>query len=99
MKAGAANSSEVRIRRPPVAQFFPGVIFGLYWERVTATGVFAGILSGVGMAMILVLSKHDPLIGLNAGFVALCVNVAVTVVASVLTPSQPNGLEGSAGVV
>jgi hypothetical protein len=47
----------------------------------------------VGTAMILIPSRHDPLIGLNAGFVALCVNVAVTVVASVFTPAQPNGLE------
>jgi SSS family solute:Na+ symporter len=76
-----------------IAQFFPGVIFGLYWKRVTAAGVFAGILAGVGMSMILILSQHDPLIGLNAGFVALCLNVAVTVVASVLTPAQRNGLE------
>jgi Na+/proline symporter len=74
-------------------------IFGLYWERVTATGVGAGILSGVGVAMILILSKHDPLIGLNSGFVAPCVNLAVTVMASALTPAQPNGLAGVAGVV
>jgi hypothetical protein len=43
--------------------------------------------------MALVFSKHDPFIGLNAGFVALCVNVAVTVVASVLTPAQQNGFQ------
>ena len=82
-----------------VAQFFPGVIFGLYWERVTAPGVFAGILAGVGVAVMLILSHHDPLIGLNAGFVALCVNVAVTVVISILTPAQRNRLEGSSGVI
>jgi hypothetical protein len=41
--------------------------------------------------MALVFSKHDPFIGLNAGFVALCVNAVVTVVAIVLTPAQQDG--------
>jgi SSS family solute:Na+ symporter len=68
------------------------VIFGLYWKRVTATGVLDGLVVGVGLAMILIFSHHDPLLGVNAGFVALCMNVAVTVVVSVLTPAQENGL-------
>lgn len=76
-----------------IAQFFPGVILGLYWKRVTSAGVSSGILAGVGLAMILVFSKHDPFIGLNAGFAALCVNMAVTVVASLCTPAQQNGFE------
>jgi SSS family solute:Na+ symporter len=76
-----------------IAQFFPGVVCGLYWKRVTTAGVFAGIVAGVGTAMLLVLSKHDPFIGLNAGFVALCLNVLVTVVASVLTPAQQDGFD------
>jgi SSS family solute:Na+ symporter len=82
-----------------IAQFFPGIIFGLYWERVTAAGVFPGVLSGVGVAMILTLSKHHLLIGLNARFVAPRMNLAVTVMASALTPAQLNGLAGVAGVV
>ncbi len=76
-----------------IAQFFPGVVFGLYWKRVTTAGVFVGIVVGVGMAMVLVFTKHDPFIGLNAGFVALCVNATATVVASLLTPAQRDGLE------
>ena len=76
-----------------IAQFFPGVVFGLYWKRVTTVGVFVGIVVGVGMAMVLVFTKHDPFIGLNAGFVALCVNATATVVASLLTPAQRDGLE------
>jgi SSS family solute:Na+ symporter len=76
-----------------IAQFFPGVIFGLYWKRATTAGVFVGIVVGVGMAMVLLLTKHDPFIGLNAGFVALCVNATATVVASLLTPAQRDGLE------
>ena len=82
-----------------IAQFFPGVILGLYWKRVTTPGVFGGIVAGVGTAMLLVFSKHDPFIGLNAGFVALCGNMVVTVVASLLTPPQPNGFEEPAAWV
>lgn len=76
-----------------IGQFFPGVIFGLYWRRVTTMGVFAGLLAGVGLAMIFIFTKHDPFIGLNAGFVALCVNVVVTILVSVSTPAQKNGFE------
>jgi solute:Na+ symporter, SSS family len=82
-----------------IAQFFPGVIFGLYWKRATSTGVFAGIVVGVGLVLVLVLSKRDPFMGLNAGFVALCVNGAVAVIASLCTPAQQNRLGGRAVVV
>jgi len=74
-----------------VTQFLPGVVFGLFWKRVTATGVFAGILVGVGCALLLVVTKHDPWMGLNAGFVALCLNFVVTIVMSFATRPQPDG--------
>jgi solute:Na+ symporter, SSS family len=82
-----------------IAQFFPGVLFALYWKRATAAGVFAGILAGVSLVLALVLSKHDPFLGLNAGFVALWVNVAVTVITSLCSRAQQNRLEERAGVV
>jgi hypothetical protein len=47
----------------------------------------------VGAAMILILTNQDPLIGLNAGFVPLWLNIAVTVAASVFTSAHRNGLE------
>jgi SSS family solute:Na+ symporter len=78
-----------------VTQFFPGVAFGLYWNRVTTAGVFAGMIAGLTVLAFLVLSKRDPYLGLNAGFVALCVNVVVTAVISVLSPFQRSGFEGS----
>ena len=46
--------------------------------------------------MFLVFSKHDPYFGYNAGFVALCLNLAVTVVVSMLAPAQPNRIEENA---
>jgi len=76
-----------------ISQFFPGVVFGLYWKRVTMVGVSAGLVAGVGTTALLLLSKHDPFLGLNAGFVALCINIVITVIASILTPVQPSGFE------
>jgi SSS family solute:Na+ symporter len=76
-----------------VAQFFPGVVLGLYSRRVTAAGIFAGLTAGVGIVAFLMLSKLDPFMGLNAGFIALCVNFAIAGVVSLVTASQPNGLD------
>jgi len=74
-----------------VAQFFPGVVLGLYSKRTTMSGVFAGMVTGVLIAVLLMLSKHDPIMGLNAGFIALCFNFAVTGLVSLLTYTGENG--------
>jgi SSS family solute:Na+ symporter len=74
-----------------VAQFFPGVALGLYSKRVTMPGVFAGMVTGVLIAVLLMLSKHDPIMGLNAGFIALCFNFAATGVVSLLTSTHEIG--------
>jgi SSS family solute:Na+ symporter len=76
-------------------QFFPGVVLGLCWRRVTTAGVFAGMIVGVTCAALLILSKNDPLMGVNAGFLALCLNFAVTVFVSLATQAQPDGFENS----
>ena len=68
-----------------VTQFFPGVVLGLYWRRVTATGVFIGMIVGVLVAVVLMSTHRDPIVGLNAGFVALCINFAVTIAVSLAT--------------
>jgi SSS family solute:Na+ symporter len=74
-----------------VSQFFPGVIFGLYWRRVTATGIAAGLVAGIGTAVFLILTKRDPFFGCNAGFVALAANFAIAVIASLAT--RPRRIE------
>jgi SSS family solute:Na+ symporter len=76
-----------------VAQFFPGVVLGLFWKRVTMLGVFGGMMVGVACTTFLVLSKKDPFGGLNAGFIALCANFATTVLVSRLAPVKAGGLE------
>jgi len=65
-----------------ITQFFPGVVLGLFWKGVTKTGVLWGIITGISLVAFLVLGGHDPLWGINAGFVALVVNAAVTTVVS-----------------
>jgi solute:Na+ symporter, SSS family len=74
-----------------VAQFFPGVVLGLYSKRATMPGVFAGMVTGVLVAVLLMLSKRDPIMGLNAGFIALCFNFAVTGGVSLLTSTGESG--------
>ncbi|MGA8553311.1 MAG: sodium:solute symporter family protein [Candidatus Acidiferrales bacterium] len=76
-----------------VAQFFPGVVLGLYSRRVTGAGVFAGLTTGVGIIAFLMLTKRDPYMGLNAGFIALCANFAITGVVSLITSARPTAFD------
>ena len=76
-----------------VTQFFPGVVLGLYSRRVTMAGVLSGMVVGVATVAFLMLSKRDPFIGLNAGFIALCLNFAVTGAFSLLRPIEVSGFE------
>jgi solute:Na+ symporter, SSS family len=71
-----------------VAQFFPGVVLGLCSKKVSGTGVFAGILCGVAVVAFLILTHRDPWMGLNPGFIALCVNLAVVSIISSVRPAD-----------
>jgi SSS family solute:Na+ symporter len=71
-----------------VTQCFPGVVLGLFWKRARGTGVFIGMIAGVLTAVALMSTHLDPLFGLNAGFVALCINFLVTIAASLATPAR-----------
>lgn len=62
-----------------VCQFFPGVVLGLFWKRMTGRGVFFGLTAGIGLVAYLILTGHDPFLGMNAGFVGLCLNFLVAV--------------------
>ncbi|HVA72391.1 MAG TPA: sodium:solute symporter family protein [Candidatus Limnocylindrales bacterium] len=78
-----------------VTQFFPGVVLGLYWKRVTRAGVWSGMAAGIAALAVLLLGKHDPIFGVNAGFAALCVNFAVVAGVSLLTPAERSGFHES----
>lgn len=79
-----------------ISQLFPAVIVGgLFWRRATKQGVLAGILTGWVVAGALVLTKHDPLFGWNAGFIALLANLVVfTVVSYATQPVSEDYLNG-----
>lgn len=68
-----------------VSQFFPGVVLGLFWNRVTKTGVFSGLIAGISVVVCLIVAGKDPFLGLNAGFVGLVVNALVAVSVSIFT--------------
>jgi SSS family solute:Na+ symporter len=76
-----------------VAQLLPGVVLGLYSKRVTPSGVFAGMVAGIALAVFLMLTGRDPYMGLNAGFIALCFNFAVTGVVSLITTVRVSGFD------
>jgi solute:Na+ symporter, SSS family len=71
-----------------VTQFFPGVVLGLFSKRVSGPGVFAGILVGIFTVTSLMITRRDPWIGLNAGFVALCLNFVVVTVVMIVRPNR-----------
>jgi solute:Na+ symporter, SSS family len=63
-----------------ISQFFPGIVLGLFLPRVTAVPVAAGLVTGEAVVVALLWSRHDPFMGMNAGFVGLAANALVTVV-------------------
>jgi SSS family solute:Na+ symporter len=79
-----------------VTQFFPAVALSLVWRRTSRSGVCGGLVVGVGLVLYLVISGHDPLWGMNAGFVALAANALVTVFGSLLRPDHaaPEAMDG-----
>ncbi|MBO1337684.1 sodium:solute symporter [Streptomyces sp. VRA16 Mangrove soil] len=62
-----------------MAQLVPMLLVGLLWRRLSLVGAVSGLVVGVGVVCGLVFSEHDPVFGMNAGIVALAVNVVVTV--------------------
>ena len=68
-----------------VCQFFPGVVLGLFWKRVTKEGVFTGLIVGLAIVAFLILTGRDPFLGMNAGFVGLIGNGFFTMVVSLVT--------------
>jgi SSS family solute:Na+ symporter len=67
-----------------VGQFFPGIVLGLFWNRVRGNAVLIGIIAGLGTLGFLELSGRDSWHGMAGGFLALGVNFLVTVSMSLL---------------
>jgi len=85
-----------------VTQFFPMIVLGLFWKSSTKIASFAGLIVGEFIVFYLILNKLDPLaiwgLHLNAGFVALVVNMAVFVIVSLATRT-PAGIERKARAI
>ncbi|MEV5938161.1 sodium:solute symporter family protein [Streptomyces sp. NPDC051994] len=69
-----------------MAQLLPMLLLGLVWRRVTLTGGLAGLAVGVAMVCWFVFSDRDPVWGVNAGIIALGVNLLVAVAISYVGP-------------
>jgi SSS family solute:Na+ symporter len=78
-----------------VAQLFPAIVLGVFARRVTVRPVMAGLVAGILVVIALIWTSHDPFLGMNAGFVGLAVNAAVTLVSIALV----NGGARAAGQV
>src|SRR5580704_240084 len=70
-----------------ITQLFPGVVLGLFWKRVSMPGIFAGLIFGVTLMAVLFLTKHDPFMGISAGFLGLCSNFTIAISLSLLSPN------------
>ena len=66
-----------------ITQLAPGVIFALVWPRVSAWAVGAGLLAGECVAFY---SLHNTIApaGINAGFFALVINVAICALLTII---------------
>ncbi|MCS0634636.1 sodium:solute symporter family protein [Streptomyces sp. LP05-1] len=60
-----------------MAQFLPMLLLGLVWRRLTLAGAVSGLVAGVALVCGLVFTGRDPVWGVNAGVVALALNLAV----------------------
>lgn len=69
-----------------MAQLIPMLLLGLVWRRLTLSGAVSGLVVGVGLVCGLVFTGHDPLWGVNAGLLALGVNLVVAVVVTFAGP-------------
>jgi SSS family solute:Na+ symporter len=75
-----------------VTQFAPAFILGLYWKRMNAWAVGAGIAAGEIVAFYLWHHSVD-VWGMNPGLLALVVNVVICVAVAVLTPRRPEAAQ------
>src|SRR3954447_21081426 len=74
-----------------IAQLVPAVVGGLLWRRMTTAGGLAGVVVGEAIVVPLALGGHDPLLGINAGLIALVANVLVNVAVSRAWPAEDAG--------
>lgn len=73
-----------------IAQLLPAVVIGgLMWKGATKAGTIAGLATGWGLTIVLLLSGHGQVWHMNSGFVALAANIVVFVLVSLVTKKVP----------
>lgn len=70
-----------------LAQLLPVVLGSLLWKRMSTPAAVAGLLAGVGTVVALIATGHDTVVGINAGLLALGVNLAVNITLSLVRPA------------
>lgn len=71
-----------------MAQLVPMLLLGLVWRRLTTAAAVCGLAAGVAGVCGLVFTGNDPVWGVNAGMVALAVNLAVALTVTWLGPRE-----------
>ncbi|MBB5935174.1 sodium:solute symporter family protein [Streptomyces zagrosensis] len=71
-----------------MAQLVPMLLLGLVWRRMTLYGALSGLVVGAALVCALVFTDRDPLWGVNAGLIALAVNLVVALAVSFLGPGD-----------
>lgn len=74
-----------------MAQLVPMILLGLVWRRLTLWGALSGLVVGGALVCSLVFTENDPVHGVNAGALALGVNVVVALAVSWLGPKPADG--------
>jgi SSS family solute:Na+ symporter len=74
-----------------MAQLLPMLLLGLVWRKLTLAGALSGLVAGVTAVCVLVFGGHDPVWGMNAGIVALALNLLVALVVSFSGPRERDG--------
>lgn len=69
-----------------LAQLVPVILLGLYWPRMSKQAAASGLVVGSAMMLILHMTGHDPLWGVNGGLYALAVNLVVVIALSMAMP-------------
>jgi SSS family solute:Na+ symporter len=72
-----------------ITQFFPGVVLGLFWRRITKAGVYAGMLAGIATLLVINYGLKASPYGIFFGFWGLLVNLAVCFLVSLFTSPPP----------
>lgn len=74
-----------------MAQLVPMLLLGLVWRRLTLAAAVSGLVTGVVAVCALVFTGHDPVWGVNAGMVALALNLVVTLAVAWGGPRETDG--------